>query len=393
MKRAMKLLVLSVTILAVFATSTLVAYTATLSDIQQEIEDARDQQDSIGDQLENLEDKKQDAKKELEAALDKLSKLEQDKQNAMTDKDKLVADIEEIYSSILAIQTAVEETEKEYLAMVDLFLVRSKAMYQYSAGYNTLDLLMESKNILDFMDRVNCYSTLLERDKQLMEDMQLLKQDLEHKKEIADVEMADTAALLAEKQALIDKIQNSEDIAQSDYQASKDAVDKLEAEEKRLEEESERIEELLEELMNKANGTEYDGGKMLWPAEKGTRISSYYGYRTHPITGKWKMHTGIDIPASGGTNILAAASGTVIKATYNKGGYGYYLIVDHGGGVCTLYAHARKLLVEVGDKVERGDVIALIGTTGASTGNHLHFEVRINGKTTDPLDYLNYKKS
>ncbi len=392
MKRAIKLLVLSAVILAVFVTSSMMVYTATLSEIEQEIKNAQNQQNSIDGQLNSLEDKKQAAEEELNKVSDKLSSLEQQKQNAMSDKDKLISDIEEIYDSILAIQSSVEAAEQEYQKMAELFLIRAKTMYQYSARYNVLDLLMESRNVLDFMDRVNCYTTLLDRDKQLIEDMRLLKQELLHKKDIADVELADTEAILAEKQALIEKIQNSEEIVQSDYQASKDAVKKLEEEEKRLEEESKRIEKMLEDLQKQAAESEYDGGKMLWPAEKGTRISSYYGYRIHPISGQYKMHSGIDIPASGGTNILAAASGTVITATYNSGGYGYYIIVDHGGGICTLYAHSSKLLVKVGDKVNRGDVIALVGTTGASTGNHLHFEVRVNGKTTDPLDYLNFKK-
>ena len=109
--------------------------------------------------------------------------------------------------------------------------------------------------------------------------------------------------------------------------------------------------------------------------------------RMHPIYNYMRMHNGIDIAAAGGTNILAAESGTVIVAEYNSG-YGNYIIVDHGNGYSTLYAHSSRLIASVGDHVNRGDVIALVGTTGNSTGNHLHFEVRVNGTPTNPLDYL-----
>ena len=126
---------------------------------------------------------------------------------------------------------------------------------------------------------------------------------------------------------------------------------------------------------------------MLWPSAASRYISSYFGMRIHPIYKYPRMHNGIDIAAAGGTNILAAADGKVIEATYNSG-YGNYIVVDHGGGVSTLYAHASRRIAKVGDRVSRGQVIALVGTTGNSTGNHLHFEIIINGKRVNPLKYL-----
>ena len=101
------------------------------------------------------------------------------------------------------------------------------------------------------------------------------------------------------------------------------------------------------------------------------------------------MHNGIDIGAAGGTNIVASEEGVVVTATWNEGGYGWYVIIYHGEGISTLYAHASKLLVKAGDQVRRGQVIALVGNTGASRGDHLHFEVRLNGTPRNPLDYLN----
>lgn len=140
-----------------------------------------------------------------------------------------------------------------------------------------------------------------------------------------------------------------------------------------------------------SSDTGYSGGDGPFLLPVGSaRISSPYGPRTHPITGeKGKVHTGVDFAVPQGTNIHAADSGTVILAEWWSG-YGYCVIIDHGGGVWTLYGHIRKggLRVSAGDKVNRGDVVAESGSTGNSTGPHLHFEVRIDGKIVNPMPYL-----
>ena len=132
---------------------------------------------------------------------------------------------------------------------------------------------------------------------------------------------------------------------------------------------------------------------MAWPVPGYTRITSPFGMRTHPITGIYKLHTGVDIGAPLGSTFVTANDGIVIKAEYN-GAYGNMVVVDHGGGVTTLYAHGSQILVEVGQTVLRGDPVLLVGSTGYSTGPHAHFEVRINGQYQNPLDYItNYNKT
>ena len=127
----------------------------------------------------------------------------------------------------------------------------------------------------------------------------------------------------------------------------------------------------------------------IWPLVGGLgRISSSYGNRRDPFTKRIRFHSGMDISSSYATRIKAAAKGKVVESSYERNGYGYYLIVDHGNGITTLYAHMSKRLVEVGDEVQRGDVIGRVGNTGRSTGNHVHYEVRINGKTVNPKQYL-----
>ena len=117
-------------------------------------------------------------------------------------------------------------------------------------------------------------------------------------------------------------------------------------------------------------------------------VTSEFGYRSDPFTGQTRGHTGIDIAVPTGTPVRAALPGVVTTAAYNAGGYGYYVMVDHGNGMVTLYAHNSKLLVQAGDTVEAGDILSLSGSTGRSTGPHLHFEVRINGQRVNPRSYL-----
>ena len=138
---------------------------------------------------------------------------------------------------------------------------------------------------------------------------------------------------------------------------------------------------------NSNNNFNYTGGKLGWPVPGRTLISSGYGSRTSPIKGKGEFHTGLDIPAPMGTPIRAAESGVVINSGSIRG-YGYTIIINHGNGLCTLYGHNSKLIAKLGQTVKRGDIIALAGSTGYSTGPHCHFEVRLNGKHTNPLPYL-----
>ena len=132
---------------------------------------------------------------------------------------------------------------------------------------------------------------------------------------------------------------------------------------------------------------DYIGGAMTWPIPGYTTITSEYGMRVHPITGAYKLHTGTDIGAPMGADFVASAKGVVTKATFNTA-YGNMVIIDHGGGVQTLYAHGSEILVQVGQEVEAGTPVLKVGSTGYSTGPHAHFEIRINGQTVNPLDYL-----
>ena len=129
------------------------------------------------------------------------------------------------------------------------------------------------------------------------------------------------------------------------------------------------------------------GGSYMWPATQGSRISSYFGPRSSPTAGASSNHKGIDIPCPTGSDIVASAAGTVVVSQYSSSA-GYYIMIDHGNGVSTVYMHNSQLVVSVGQSVEQGQVIAKAGSTGYSTGSHCHFGVMINGSYVNPLDYL-----
>ena len=150
----------------------------------------------------------------------------------------------------------------------------------------------------------------------------------------------------------------------------------------------------LEEAERRANESDngnfkYGGGPLKWPVPSSQKITSNYGYRVHPIYKTRRLHSGVDIGAPSGSNIVAAESGVVILASYGyNGGYGNYMIISHGSGLTTRYAHCNSLAVSVGQTVSKGQVIGAVGSTGDSTGPHLHFEVRLNSASYDPLNYL-----
>ena len=133
--------------------------------------------------------------------------------------------------------------------------------------------------------------------------------------------------------------------------------------------------------------SEYTGGELAWPVPGYTRITSNYGMRTHPITGVYKLHTGVDIGAPIGADFIAANDGIVVKAEYNEA-YGNMVVISHGGGIYTLYAHGSEIIAELGQIVKRGDIVLKVGSTGYSTGPHAHFEVRKNGIVVNPLPYI-----
>lgn len=245
--------------------------------------------------------------------------------------------------------------------------------------------------------------SIAEQDKKLLKHMKEQKEIIEEKKtELVaqrsslsaaktklDSRKKDLEIATREKELLMSKLQKDVDSYEAEYDKLNEFAASIEGQILKLQAEQRAREEAA-----KQNGTGGQNnspapttGNMMWPVPSSGRVSSYFGYRIHPIFHIKKMHTGIDIPASSGSNVVAASSGTVIHSGW-LGSYGNVVMVDHGGGIVTLYAHNSSTVAGVGQSVNKGTVISKIGSTGNSTGPHLHFEVRKNGKYIDPLPWV-----
>lgn len=303
------------------------------------------------------------------------------------------AELEEQESKITELKDSIKQVEEQlnivtekYKTQKDLFEQRIVSIYE-SGETKYLDILLKSKNITDFLSSYYVISQLAEYDENLLNDIGAKKKEIDISKQKLENEKKELAKMIETQSRENRILQNTKKVRES-------FLERLSIEEqdiqKQIDEYNKQFEEINKQIIALAmNGidTKYIGGQLAWPVPGYTRITSEYGMRVHPITGVYKLHTGVDIGAPEGANFIAANDGIVTKAEYN-GAYGNMVIVDHGGGISTLYAHGSEIVVQVGQNVKRGDTVLKVGSTGYSTGAHAHFEVRINGVTTNPMPYI-----
>ena len=260
---------------------------------------------------------------------------------------------------------------------------RLRVMYmQGDAGM--ISILLGSASMTELLTNVEMMKRITESDSDLIESLEKQHAAVTEKKD----ELVALKTELETKQAELDAKKSSLDNDLAAVASLKKKIEKNNAVlEAQIDAMNAEADALKADILKLQSGGDYTGGVMGWPSRNSNRITDVFGMRLHPILGYWKMHTGIDIGARKETDILCAADGTVIR-TASSDGYGNYVMVDHGGGIVTLYAHSCKILCKVGDKVKRGDVLALVGSTGRSTGPHIHFEVRKNGAYQDPLNWV-----
>jgi murein DD-endopeptidase MepM/ murein hydrolase activator NlpD len=333
-----------------------------LKQTQNAIKQAQTQKKTVSKQVEELDNKLNQTERELDAVEEQLGSLE---------------------SQIVITKRDLERASQDADGQKDTLKKRVRVMYETgSVGY--LAVILESTSFSDFISRMDFLKKIMNYDVTLLKNMKSHRDNIAQQKAQLQSELDEKERL---KQQIGDK---KEEVA-----SAKDNREKILNElVKDLKEYNKQYDKLLEEskefekkIVAAQSKEKYAGGKVAWPVPSSTRITSPYGYRIHPILKTKKLHTGIDIGASSGSAVVAFNSGTVLFSGYN-GGYGYTVIVDHGGQISTLYAHNSKLLVKVGDKVEKGQTISKVGSTGLSTGPHLHFEVRLNGKHTNPMPYF-----
>ncbi|MBQ5918894.1 MAG: peptidoglycan DD-metalloendopeptidase family protein, partial [Lachnospiraceae bacterium] len=339
-------------------------------------------------ELETLKGNTQAYIKELDVRLNQLT------DNIYEIESQISVKKGEIEATKLDIEKAKEDINSRYESM------KLRIQYMYENGESSyIDMILGSQNMNELFTRAEYLSKITAYDREQLEKLQLAKEELDAKEATLIAEEAELEGLLneaqAEQNATEDLIAAKRDVVEGYASDISDA----EAEKKNLLEDIETQKAIIAELeeierkrreealKNQLNLT-YDGGKMTWPVPGYSRISSYYGTRPDPFgSPTQEFHSGIDIPAPRGVNIISAYDGEVAWSYYSNSA-GNWVGVDHGDGIYTVYMHMSKRLVSEGDKVKKGDVLGLVGTTGRSTGNHLHFAVRQNGSYVDPLKWV-----
>lgn len=352
-----------------------------------DVNELQEQKSEIQEKLNQTNEELNIVNEDLTQNLQQIQKLDENIQANEETINKIDEDISKIETEIKEIEKKLEDATITYKKQKDLLDARLVEIYE-AGDTNYLEIVLGARSISDFFATYYIVSELASYDIELLEFVEEKKNEIEQDKN----KIYDKRTELENKERTASKTK----IALSNTRVLRqNYISKLSQEEQELQAQIDEynaqinsIETEIRSLAKTINfGEDYSGGPMQWPIPGHYTITSNYGMRVHPITGVYKLHTGVDISASMGTEFTAIANGVVVKAEYNSA-YGNMVIIDHGGGVQTLYAHGSEIVATLGQVVNAGDVILKVGSTGYSTGPHAHFEVRVNGNPINPLDYV-----
>ena len=352
--------------------------------------------DELEKQREDVENKLEEANTELEYVQDELSDTMLKVQETEDKILKYQKEVDELGEKMETLQKSIDEStakleiaSQNYEEKSDLLAKRLVAMYE-AGDTQYLDVLLKSKSITEFISRYYIIQEVAEYDSILINEVEQEKNNIETTKQKLENEQAEIKIIKAKNEQTTIVLSNMQTLQKS-------YISELSEDEKKLQEQITEYKndqaEIERQILLATNvidpDIQYTGGEMLWPvAISGTVITSDYGVREHPIQGIVKEHTGIDIGNTPtGTPVVAAADGVVTYAGW-LGGYGNCVMINHGEGVVTLYGHGNKILTSVNKEVKQGETIMEVGSTGNSTGPHLHFEVRVNGTCTSPWQFV-----
>lgn len=351
------------------------------------MEDLKTQQEELQNQINDATGELENVQEELSENLQQIQKLDEKIQASQQQLEELTTKITDLQEQMDEVEEKLEIAEERYNKQKEILEVRLVTMYETS-DTQYLDVILSSRSVSDFLSNYFLITELTNYDTELLEDMKAQKDEIEATKKKLEQAKEQYATMKQNETRTSKILENTKSVREN-------FITKLSEQEKeiqtKIDEYNAKFEEVNKEILSlslQGIDTQYIGGELAWPIPGYTRITSKYGMRTHPITGVYKLHTGVDVSAPMGANFVAANDGIVTKAGYN-GAYGNMVIIDHGGGVSTLYAHGSEIMVKVGDTVKRGETVVLkVGSTGYSTGPHAHFEVRLNGVVTDPIPYI-----
>lgn len=378
-----------------------------LSEAQQEKKTLENDLQKAKELIDSLKGSKEDIQSEVEKLdkqLNEISGKVKELESQLSKKRQEIANTES------ALNKAKEQEKKQYRNM------KKRIQFMYENGQTSyVEMLLSADSFTDFLNAVEYITQISQYDRKMLKEYQNMQVTIADTQKTLETDYASLQSLQAkvqeEKQAVAalesakkgelndvaDDLTDAQTVAkayEAEIQAQNEVIAQIQAAQKRAAEQqaAQQQAQAAEENQNTAQNTTPSGngqstGSMMWPCPSSKRVTSDYGPRTSPTNGASSNHKGIDIGATYGADIVAADGGTVLVATYSSSG-GNYVIIDHGGGLCTVYMHASSLTVSAGQTVSKGQVIAKVGSTGISTGNHLHFGVTLNGVYVSPWGYV-----
>ena len=375
----MRRLITIILILIITCSLCICAHAQDLTELQEQSSQLTQAIDESNNRLQAVQD-------ELSTNMQDLQELDNQIAQSQNELNNINTDINDLMKQITENEEKLNKTQAEFDKIQDLLDARIIKMYE-TPKFEFLQVILASKSATEFLSTYYAMKELAEYDKELLDTVRKQKEEIETTKKILAEKKRQVVASKQTQQKKAQVLANTKTMRQ--YYISKLSTEEQELQAK-IDDYNNQVETIEAEIKLMALNSvsaDYIGGALTWPIPGYNTITSEFGMRVHPITGAYKLHTGTDIGAPMGADFVAMGKGVVTKASMTPA-YGNMVIIDHGGGVQTLYAHGSEILVQVGQEVEAGTPVLKVGSTGYSTGPHAHFEIRINGQPVNPMDYL-----
>ena len=354
--------------------------------LAENINELQERKNELQNQINESNEQVQEIQLEITDNLEQLNSIDEKIYIYQEEIETLETNLSDVEQEIEKITEKLDIVEKNYNLQKESFQARMVAIYE-TVDVVYLDVLLNSKSVSEFISNYYLIGEIARYDNNLLENIEEQKNQIENSKQVLEEKKENLQQLRKNKERTSIALDNSKIIRNSYLSNLTEQEKATQSKIDEYQQQLNNIESQIVALTTGNIGSDYVGGEFAWPAPGYTTVTSRYGMRIHPILKTARVHTGTDIAMPTGSYVIAANDGVVIKSMYVTG-YGNMVMIDHGGGVSTLYGHGSELIAQTGQEVKKGDIIMKAGSTGWSTGPHLHFEVRINGTAVDSLPYI-----